>query len=157
EAGRAVPPLADRVMDPKEREEVRVASAMSLQTLGPCEPATKAIPRLVKVLDDPSQPTRVRERVLWALRVHGGDLATDEDVFRAMTKVLSEKALVNAGNGAGRSGKMLRYDSAFLISVFKGPEVPEEVFPVLEAFLKDSTIRIYTGLSIIRDGKAGEG
>jgi HEAT repeat protein len=158
EAAPAVPDLVRRVTDDKEKLNVRVASAMALQVIGACDEATDAVGSLVKILDDPKQPPRVRERVLWALRVHGNDLTNYEDVFTAMKKILTEPGL---GESGGRSGKMLRYDSAFLLGVFKQSQTPDEVFPVLLSFLKDTTIRIYTGLQGptggVKEGSSSKG
>jgi HEAT repeat protein len=151
----AVPDLVRVVADPKEDYQVRVAAAMSLQTIGNCDQAVRAIPDLVRVLDDPKQPVKVRERVLWALRVHKRELAGHQEVIEALKKVLKEPGLGSLTDpGGGSSGKMLRYDSAFLLSVLKGIDAPDEVLDVLNDFLHDSSIRIYLGLGV-QGGKAG--
>jgi HEAT repeat protein len=155
DANKVVPVLVDRVADKAEKTEIRVAAAMSLQSAGPCEEAVKGMDRLVAVLDDPKQPTRVRERVLWALRVHKKTLFNHDGAFAAVKNVLTEPGL---GVG-GAEGKMLRYDSAFLLSVLKPGDAPDDVFPVFNDFLQDKTIRIYTGLKVTRvvpvEGKGG--
>jgi HEAT repeat protein len=158
----AIAGLAARVADSAEDVDVRVASAMSMQLIGvatgPTPAAVNATPALIKVVDDPKQPAKVRERILWALRVHKGGLAEYDELFTALKKILVEKEL----GSAGRTGKMLRYDAAFLTGVFKATEVPNEVFPVLLAFLKDNDVKLYTGISvsgnkggISEGGKAG--
>jgi HEAT repeat protein len=151
----AVPDLVRVVADSKEDYQVRVAAAMSLQTIGNCDQALRAIPDLVRVLDDPKQPVKVRERTLWALRVHKGALRDQQIVIDALKKVLKEPGLGTLTDPAGgSSGKMLRYDSAFLLSVLKGVDAPDEVLDVLNDFLHDSSIRIYLGLGVT-GGKAG--
>jgi HEAT repeat protein len=147
-----VPALVQRVVDRKENVEVRTAAAVSLQSIGQCEQAIAAIPELIGVLDNPQEPARVRERVLWALRVHQGELANHKKVFDALKKVLKEPGLSDPASG----GKMLRFDAAFLFGIFKKADVPDEVFPVLQDFLQDSTIRVYTGLST-GGGRVAEG
>jgi hypothetical protein len=144
DANKMVPALVDRVVDNSENAEVRVAAAMSLQFIGHCEEATKAMSRLASVVDDTNQPVRVRERILWAMRVHGSDLVGNSQVVHALTKVLTEEKLKDPANG----GKMLRYDSAYLLSVYnRVAKAPDEVFPVLLDFLKDPTVRIFTGIN----------
>jgi HEAT repeat protein len=154
----AVPFLVKVVADSKEDYRVRVAAAMSLQTIGGCDQATSAIPELLAVLDDTNQPVKVRERVLWALRVHKLALRDDERVIASLKKLLTEKGLGNRVDATGgSSGKMLRYDSAFLLSVLKRQEAPDEVLDVLNDFLHDSSIKIYAGITVTTTGGGSEG
>jgi hypothetical protein len=141
EAPIVVPALVARVVDSKEREDVRVAAAVSLKGIGACQEAADAIPSLAGVLADSAQPPKVRERILWALIVDQAELRKHEEVFTAMTKVLTDQKLRNADQGA----KMLRYNCAYLLGEFKKDAVPDEVFPVLQDFLDDKSIVIYTG------------
>jgi HEAT repeat protein len=158
EGHEAVPTLAKVVCNTSEDYRVRVAAAMSLQTIGACEEAVRVIPDLVRILDDPKQPAKVRERVLWALRVHRLDLKDNEPFITALAKILTEPGLGSKSdvNGAP-TGKMLRYDSAFLISFFRGPQAPDATLDVLKEFLEDSGIRLYTGVKLDRGSGSSEG
>jgi HEAT repeat protein len=154
----AVPDLVKVVCNSKEDYRVRVAAAMSLQTIGGCEQATKAMPDLVRVLDDPKQPPKVRERVLWALRVHKQSLKDNEPFIAALKKILTEPGLGSKSDVTGApTGKMLRYDSAFLVSVLKGREAPDEALDVLKEFLHDNSIRIYKGVQTVATSTGSEG
>jgi HEAT repeat protein len=154
----AVPDLVKVVCNSKEDARVRVAAAMSLQSIGGCEQATQAIPDLVRILDDPKQPAKVRERVLWALRVHKLSLADNEPFIAALKKILTEPGLGSKSDGTGApTGKMLRYDSAFLVSVLKGKQAPDEALDVLKEFLHDNGIRIYKGVQTVTGNAPREG
>jgi HEAT repeat protein len=141
---RAVPALVERLADPREQEPIRVSAAVALFGVGLCPEAVAAVPKLLEVLEDPNQPALVRGRVLWALRVHREELLKYDRLFVAMKKVLAEPGLKYQRRQ--KSGKMLRYDCAFLLGVLKGPGVPEEALPVLHQFLHDNRIRIFTGI-----------
>jgi HEAT repeat protein len=143
DSNQIVPALVQRVLASEENTDVRVAAAMSLQSLGSCEQAVAAIPQLVNVVTNAEQPPRIRERVLWALRVHQGGLAKHEEVFVALKNILAEPGLRDGNSG----GKMLRYDAAYLLAAYKQSKAPDEVFPVLNDFLQDKGIRIFTGLT----------
>jgi HEAT repeat protein len=137
-----VPALVQRIADGDEDTDVRVAAGIALKSIGKCPEAVAAIPALVKVLGSSKQPPPVREHVLWALRVHEGELANHKEVFGALKEILVDEAL----RGLNSGGKMLRYDAAYIFAVFKKAEVPAEVFPVLNEFLHDDKVRIFTGL-----------
>jgi HEAT repeat protein len=144
---RGVPGLVDRLADTKEEENIRVAAAVSLLNIGKCPEAVTAVPQLIDMLDNPKQPAIVRWRLLWSLRVHQQDLLNYEKLFTAMTKVLNEPGIAQARSSTGHnSGKMLRYDCAFLLAVLKANKAPDDVLPVLQEFLHDDTIRIFTGI-----------
>jgi HEAT repeat protein len=149
-----VPALVKVVVNSLDNADVRAASASSLQTIGKCPQADTAVPALVGVLDNPAVPARVRWRVVWALKVHQNDLANSrfDNFFAALKKVLTEKELRDGDSSA----KMLRYDAAYLLAIFKRDQVPDEVFPALLDFLKDNTIRIFAGLTT-GGGRVGEG
>jgi hypothetical protein len=129
-----------------------VAAAVALLTIGDCKEAVAVVPQLIEVLDDPKQPAIVRWRLLWSLRVHQGALKKYDKLFSAMSKALTEPGLKEA-----KSGKMLRYDCAFLLSVLWQKEAPDAVLPVLQDFLHDDTIRIYTGITGTVGGAKVEG
>jgi hypothetical protein len=137
-----VPALVQRIADSDEDTDVRVAAGIALKSIGKCPEAVAAIPALVKVLGSSKQPPPVREHVLWALRVHEGELANHKEVFGALKEILVDETLRDPSSG----GKMLRYDAAYIFAVFKKAEVPAEVFPVLNEFLRDDKVRIFTGL-----------
>jgi HEAT repeat protein len=137
-----VPALVQRVVAKDEDGEVRAAAAVSLWSIGPCDPATAAIPLLLKVLADPQEPTEVRFGVLRALRVNESDLQKYDEFFAALKAIVSDPTLRNRTTRE----RLLAYDSAFLLGVFKGPDAPAEVFPVMEIFLKDNDLRLFTGV-----------
>ena len=158
EGHEAVPDLVKVVCNPSEDTRVRVEAARSLQLIGGCEQAVQAMGDLVRVLDDSKQPAKVRERVLWALRVHKLNLRDHEPFITALKKILTEPGLGSKTDNTGaQSGKMLRYDSAFLISVLKGPQAPDEALDVLNEFLHDNGIRIYKGVQTVGTGAGTEG
>src|SRR5207249_4427116 len=105
------------------------------------------------VLQDAKQPAVVRWRLLWALRVHHLDLLKYDTLFTAMKNVLTEPALKKE---TSTGSKMLRYDCAYLLGVLKRQEAPEEVLPVLQDFLFDDHIRIFTGISASAGGTSSE-
>jgi hypothetical protein len=133
-----------------------VAAAVALLSIGKCEEAVAAVPQLLDVLDNPKEPAMVRWRLLWSLRVHQADLVKYDKLFTAMTRILGESDLKKQ-NG----GKMFRYDCAFLLAVLKGADAPEEALPVLQEFLHDDSIRIFTGIKVnpkgIDEPKSGQG
>jgi HEAT repeat protein len=137
----AVPALVERIADSKEKEQVRVAAAVALLYIGKCEEAVAAVPQLIEVLDNPKQPAIVRWRLLWSLRVHQVDLLKYDNLFTALRNVLREPDVKMQ-----QGGKMLRYDCAFLLGVLKSVDAPEEALPVLQEFLADDSIRIFTGI-----------
>jgi HEAT repeat protein len=151
---KAVPNLVGFIVDDNEKERVRVAACVALQSIGACDEARAAVDALIGVLANPKQVVSVRERILWSLRVHRVDLLKYDKLFTAMAKILVEPGLKSAKSDVGRfSGKMLRYDSAFLLGVLKAADAPNEVFPVLLEFLHDDKIRIYTGINVKSTGR----
>jgi HEAT repeat protein len=156
EAPVVVPALVARLVDRKEAEEVRVAAAVSLQKIGACEEAARAIPRLVDVLADSKEIPKVRDRVLWALTVDRYEMASHDEIFTTMTNVLLEKGLRNAEGG----GRLLRYHCAYLLGMFKQSSAPREVFPALQDFLDDPKVVIYLGRNVgtqsVKEGGAGQ-
>jgi HEAT repeat protein len=154
----AVPVLTDILADTREDNDVRVAAARSLQSIGACKEANDVVPKLLQVLNNRAEPKRVRERVLWALRVHNTDkMAQMPEVLEALTKLLSEPGLGDPNAPIGESGKMLRYDAAYLLCRVKRTDAPDDVLKVLLDFLHDSSIRIYGGLKSSGDGVKEKG
>jgi HEAT repeat protein len=155
---KAVPALVERIADTQETEQVRVAGAVALLDIDKCNEAVAAVPRLIEILDNPKQPAIVRWRILWSLRVHKDDLLKYDQLFTTMTKILTEPNLKTVTSSSGHnSGKMLRYDCAFLLGVLKAEKAPAEVLAVLQEFLQDDSIRIYTGSTATGGGAKVEG
>lgn len=136
----AYPALLKMVEDAGERPEVRIEAAVALARMGNVPPALEAVPRFLRVVADPTQDARVRERVIWALRVHNARLQSIPGVYEAFTKVLGEQPM--------QTNRMLRYDCAFMMGMLQGPDVGEAVLNTLHEFLKDGSIQIYTGASV---------
>ena len=86
----AVPLLVSKVQDKAEDREVRKECAMALAKIGQVPAATAVIPELLTVLGNPEQDGRVRERVMWALRVHGENLRTINLAKETFTQILKE-------------------------------------------------------------------
>lgn len=134
-ASRAVPALAKMVANSAEKPAVRVKAAVAMKNIGSCPAAVDAVPALLKVLQDPTQDKEVRERILWALRVHEGNLQTLPGVYPALTKVMSEPRNPQAN--------LLRYDCAYLLGVLQGSATPEKTLDVLLEFLQDDNYRFF--------------
>jgi HEAT repeat protein len=136
----AVPHLVKLLANQKEKSAARVQAAMALARIGPVPAAVDAVPTLVKILEDPSNETKIRERVIWALRPHYANRATIPDlpgVFPALKKILSEPK--------AEHNRMLRYDSAYMLGVLQRRDAPEETLDTLLEFLHDKTILIFRG------------
>ncbi|HMF20253.1 MAG TPA: HEAT repeat domain-containing protein, partial [Gemmataceae bacterium] len=135
----AVPHLVKLLANSKEQKAARVEAATALARIGPVPAAVEAIPTLVKVLEDPRNETKIRERVIWALRPHYVKRA-DADlpgVFDAFKKVLSEPK--------AEQSRMLRYDCAYMLGMLQKKDAPKEALDTLLDFLHDKTILIYRG------------
>ena len=131
----AVAPLVDVVGDTKEKTETRIEAAVALRSIGPVPAAVRAVPNLLRVLEDPTQDIKVRERVVWSLRAHKGNLRTLPGVFPTFTKILSEPK--------DGSNQLLRYDCVYMLGVLQGPEAPPQALNVLLEYLKDDTIQLF--------------
>ncbi len=131
----AVPALVQLIANAKEIQDTRVEAAVSLSKIGPGKAAVEAVPTLLKVLQDPAQNAKVRERIVWALRVHKAKLREMPDLYPIFTKILVEPK--------SKENRMLRYDCAFMLGVLKGPDAPPEVMGVLLEYLKDDSILIF--------------
>ncbi len=77
----------------------------------------------------------MRERVVWSLRAHKGNLRSLPGVFPTFTKVLSEPK--------DGSNQLLRYDCAYMLGVLQGPKAPPKALDVLLEYLKDDTIQLF--------------
>ena len=147
-AAPAIPVLADMVCDVRESKENRFEAATALSMIGEDKGATTIVPRLLDVLVNSEEDNDVRERVLWALRVHNVRLARIDGVVPAFRRVLTEKQT--------EKNRMLRYDTAYLMGMVLRDQAPPETYPVLLEYLKDSSLKIYRGRSVFVQGAGQE-
>lgn len=147
-AERAVPPLADLVAETKEAVPLRVKAAVALSMIGEVPSAVAVLPKLLAVAAAPNDDGRVRERVLWAVRVHNIHLRDMPAVLPAFQKILAEPPAAD--------NRMVRQDCAYLASMIYGPKAPPEVFPVLLEYLKDDTLKVYRSTNSAVGGTASE-
>jgi HEAT repeat protein len=139
----AVNALVEKVGDKNDAKEVRMESAMALSKIG-STPTTKAvIPALVDIIADTAHDAKVREKVWWALKIHGGNLNKEKGCFEAFSKVCKETP--------SPANKMLRYNCAYLLGMVWQAQAPLETLDVLSQFLKDDEIRLFKGV----DDKGG--
>jgi HEAT repeat protein len=131
----AVASLVQMVGDTKEKSATRIEAAVALQSIGPVQAAVRAVPSLLRVLENPVQDISVRERVVWSLRAHKTNLRALPGVASTFTKVVSEPA---DGNN-----KLLRYDCAYMLGAIQNSDVPRQVMDVLLEYLKDDTIQLF--------------
>ncbi len=151
----AVPLLVKKLQDGSEAIPVRIVSATALAKIGDVPAATAAAPALVAVVGDPRQEVRVRERVMWALRVHGENLRKMKGPKETFTRILTEPL--------AKEEQMLRYDAAYMLGMVWQSQAPDATLDVLAAFLKDDSIKLFertvSGVggvgSEIKGGKTG--
>lgn len=141
--------LVRKIDDKSEALNVRVESAMAVARIGQVDTAIQHVPTLLKVLADPRQETKLRERVMWALRVHGAALRKMDGPLVTFTKVLIEP--LNGPN------KMLRYDCAYMLGMIWQQQAPDQTLDVLHEFLNDNTIQIFDSTSSVVGGASAEG
>lgn len=139
-AEKAVPILGKKIQDASEASDVRVECAMALARIGKVPVARDVAPTLLDVLRNPKQEIKVRERSVWALRIHGVDLRNIDGTKAAFTQVLKEPLT--------KHNKMLRYDCAYMLGMIWQMEAPDATLDVLSEFLRDPTIKIYLGTSV---------
>jgi HEAT repeat protein len=144
----AVPLLVEKIKDVNEEREVRIESAMALARVGPVRASTPIVPALLDILADRQQDPRVRERVIWALRVHGGNLRTMKGPLEAFTQILGEER--NPDN------KMLRYDCAYMLGMIWQKQAPDQTLDVLHQFLLDADVKIYQKTNTGVEGAGSE-
>lgn len=135
----AINVLVAKIKDTNENLEVRVVCATSLGRIGAVPGASAVAPDLLGVLGSSQQHSRVRERVMWALRPHGENLTKMKGAKEAFTRVLGEQFPYE--------GRMLRYDCAYMLGMIWGPDAPEATLDVLTDFLNDKEIKIFVGTS----------
>ncbi len=131
----AVPVLVRKIQDATEEREVRIECAMALARIGQVPAATAAAPDLLAVLGNPQHDGRVRERVMWSLRVHGEALRNMAGTKDTFARVLKEPL--------NNQNRMLRYDSAYMLGMIWQQQAPDATLDVLSEFLKDATIQVF--------------
>ncbi len=144
----AVAPLAAIVANRQEPTAVRAQAAVALSLIGDVKPAIAAMPQLLAVVSNPDEDGKVRERVMWALRVHNVNLQSLPGVSAAFKKILVEPGT--------NDNRMVRQDCAYVVAMVFGPKAPPEVFPVLLEYLKDETVQVYRNTATLVGGAAQE-
>ncbi len=130
----AIPLLVKKIQHSGETTETRIQCAMAMARIGGGKAAVDAVPDLLGVVGNPLHDAKVRERVIWALRVHGSDLRTMNGVKETFTKVVTE--------ARNEQNRMLRYDSAYMLGMIWQQQAPEPALDVLTEYLHDDTIKI---------------
>lgn len=131
----AIPLLVKKIQEEKEDTDTRIQCAMALAHIGSNKAALDAIPDLIAVVGNPVHDPKLRERVIWALRVHQFELRKRDEVRDTFTKVLAEPR--------DDKSNMLRYDCAYMLGMIWQKDAPEATLDVLTEFLKDNTIKIF--------------
>jgi HEAT repeat protein len=149
DAASAVPDLVHVLKKQKETFQVRAFAAVGLAMIGPCDAAVQAVPDIMSVLTDRSAPYPVRERAMWAIRVHNTKLREMKAVLNGLETLLSEPRREGAN--------MLRYDAAYMLGMLLEEDAPVKTLDVLDDFLSDPSIRIYEGNTTQSGGGAKEG
>lgn len=146
----AIPLLVKKIQDPGENTQTRIECAMAMAPtrIGNCPAARAAVPDLLGVLGDPGHDPRVRERIVWALRVHGQDLRNIAGVKDTFAKVLREP-----GN---KQNNMLRYDCAYMLGMIWEQQAPDAALDVLSEFLNDDSIIIFDKTASVVGGASAE-
>jgi HEAT repeat protein len=128
------------VTDAKEDAAVRSQAAVTLSQIGKVAAADeKAIRALIGVLQDRTADPKVRERILWALPpVQGKNLDNYPEFFKALEETLPEERT--------DKNRMLRYQSAYYLGMYRRSNVPKRALDVLNEFLKDDTVQLYAGV-----------
>jgi HEAT repeat protein len=154
---KALDALAQVVGDTSEKARVRESAAIALRDAGiqKTDEGTKARPELVKqlpvivkVIENPKDEAKVRATALWPIRFLDPDLVAQKpEVVKALETIVTSEPKVPPT-------KMLRYDSACLLGLFKGPNISDAALKTLNEFLRDEEVFIYAGTSV---GTGGSG
>lgn len=131
----AIPMLLKKIQDVSEKRAIRIECAMTLARIGPVPAANPIVPDLLALLGNPQQDGKVRERVMWALRVHGESLRAMNGTQDIFARVLKEPV--------GPDNRMLRYDCAYMLGMIWRKDAPAATLDVLTEFLNDDTIQIF--------------
>jgi HEAT repeat protein len=136
--------LVQVLANTKEAEKVRLQAGTALMKIGGAlykakqsDPIRQAVPTLISAVKNSSNPPEVRLRSLWALRALQNGLNDYPELFDTLDRLVAEPKTYDK--------RMLRYDAAFLLGVFKKAKVSKAALNVLSDFLKDSTVLIFVG------------
>ncbi|MBI1831376.1 MAG: HEAT repeat domain-containing protein [Planctomycetes bacterium] len=146
----AVQLIVQKIQDPNEKRSVRVECAMALARIGKVPSARDVVPTLLAVLRDKDNDARVRERVMWSLRVHAGDLRQLTGVKDVFMAILDER-LIDADerdlpdDSKSKNNKMLRYDCAYMLGMVWQSQAPPKSLDRLYEFLCDKEVKVYKG------------
>jgi HEAT repeat protein len=131
----AIPLLVKKIQDAGETTDTRIQCAMAMARIGNGAAAVAVVPDLIGVVGNPLHDAKVRERVIWALRVHGAELRNMNGVKEAFTRVVMEART--------EQNRMLRYDSAYMLGMIWQQQAPEPTLDVLTEYLHDDSIKIF--------------
>jgi hypothetical protein len=130
-----VPKLMKIIEDRKETVEVRQQAATELRRGGFSPDLEKAMPRLLRVVADPTEENRVRERLLWAVNIYLSKSQEREVALKTLTGILAEPPR--------KDNKLFQYNSVCLLAKYRKGKVPNKALDILLEYLKDATIKIY--------------
>jgi HEAT repeat protein len=119
------------VLGPDQPEEVRLYAVEALNYIR--DGTEPAIPDLLRILRD-DKSWRVRQRAVWAL---GG--------FSDIERIGAVPALENTLSETDEKSKLVRYEAAVRLGIHLGPRASEKAIDVLQAYLTDKGIEVYTG------------
>jgi HEAT repeat protein len=155
----AVDALVQVADDPARSNEARSYSVEAIKQIAApilkksrrCPESEKAIPILLKILDESDNPVRLRQAVIWAVELH--DLRA-VGALPTFDRVLREKAAAT---------KLVRYNAATSLAWRLGQKIPgrtlDRTLDVLMEYLNDPTVSIYhgTGGKATGQGEGGKG
>ncbi|MBM3997171.1 MAG: HEAT repeat domain-containing protein, partial [Planctomycetes bacterium] len=141
----AVNLLLQKIQDAKEAHAVRVESAMALARIGKVPTSRDIVPALLDVLRSPKHDSKVRERVMWSLRVHAGDLRGKDKDNRDLPQLAGVKSVFIEilDEPPTFENKMLRYDCAYMLGMVWQSNAPPKALERLHDFLCDKDVKVY--------------
>lgn len=143
----AIGPLVKLLANPADYDMARIEAGVALAKIGPRKEAEDSVPSLLRILENQKDNPEVREKVVWALRVHKLNLANFPGVYPTFAKVMVEDKTAK--------NSMLRYDCAYMLGVLQGPDAPDKALDVLLEFLKNESILIYKGKAVSAGTSSG--
>jgi HEAT repeat protein len=148
----ALPDLVGRMADKNEAAMVRAQSAVAISRIGFVPGLKGVMPVILQLAGDTTEKGKVRERVLWPVRVYLNNSEDKKPVYKTLVGIIDEPRTEDI--------KMLRYDSAYLLGMFQTADAPEKALDVLLEFLKDPAVKVYAGRkggqTGIGEGKEGK-
>lgn len=144
----AIPVLLKKLRNPAEPRSLRIECAMALSRIGPVAGAANVAPELVSLMADVQHDIKVRERVMWALRVHRENLRNMPGTKEAFGRILQEPR--------SQDNRMLRYDCAYMLGMIWRQQAPPETLNVLSEYLDDRTIQIFVAVGTSVTGGTDE-